>query len=159
MQVGETWEIHVVLEPLGPGREDRTKVPTRGELKSHQVRLSDRMEISLSGTGLQIAEITPGIQAIAPNGMTEWKWNIEPSRPGVQLLQLTTNIIAKVEGADLPRTILTNSEEIRVDSSWAQRFGEFVAGNWQWLWAAIVIPVLTWLWNYGWGRRKRKEEL
>jgi hypothetical protein len=92
--------------------------------------------------------------------MTERKWEIEPTRVGLQYLHLTLSAILDVADSSLPRTIRTFEKTIEVSEvvvPWPQQLSKFIKDNWQWLWAAIVIPVVGW--GIGWLRKRRKEKI
>src|SRR5262245_27071665 len=55
-----------------------------GETTAARIRVSNEMEARLTGQGFKIAVITPEAQAVSGAEVTEWQWEIEPTKGGVQ---------------------------------------------------------------------------
>lgn len=122
-------------------------VEAEGEKEGARIRVSDRMEARLSGPNFAITAITPEIQAVSRNDVTEWKWEVKPSNDGRQYLHLTLSALLSVDGTSTPRAIRTFDKVIEVEIGWHQRVGSFFEKNWQWLWAAVLVPIVGWLWK------------
>lgn len=123
------------------------------EIKGARIRVSNRMEARLTGTGFQITEITPEMQAVGAREVTEWKWQVKAILPGMQSLHLTLAAILSIDGNETPRAIRTFDKKIEVKVSWSRKVSMFVSKNWQWIWAAILLPFVGWTW-----RRWRKSK-
>jgi hypothetical protein len=103
------------------------------------------MEAHLSSLGFKIEAITPKVQAVSEQSITEWKWEIEATRSGIQRLHLTLSALLNVEGEKMPRAIQIFERTIKVWVTLPQKLYEVVADNWQWLWTAILIPIVGWI--------------
>ena len=87
----------------------------------------------------------PQVQAVSQTVMTEWKWEIEPTKVGPQRLHLTLSALLTVNGERTPRVIRSFEHAIEVHVTWRQNLAGFIGQNWQWLWTAILIPVVGWV--------------
>lgn len=143
--------IHLVLGLAKSIGELEQMIQAEGEKEGAAVRVSDRMEARLTGSGFAIASITPEIQAVSRHDVTQWQWQVEPRVEGPQRLHLTLSVFLNVSSTSTPRVIRTFDRVIEVDVTWQQRAKTFVAKNWQWLWAVLVVPLAGWLW-----RRRRR---
>ena len=71
---------------------------------------------------------------------TSWKWQVTPTKEGIQTLQLDSSAHIDVAGHDTPLVVKTFSRDIQVTVTMGSRFWHFVRTNWQWLWAALGVP-------------------
>lgn len=132
----------------------REAVRGDGPVDSARVQLGDRMEARLTGTGFRIEAITPEMQALSQQQRTQWRWEIEPTRPDDLELHLTLSAIFRIEGESVTRTIQTFERTIFVDVPLAKRVQNFVAGNYQFVGSAIIVPVVGGLYHRH--RKKRR---
>lgn len=153
MNLRDTALIQLVLSLGIPIDDLKQMIEAVGEKEGTRIRVSDRMEARLSGPDFAITAITPEIQAVSKNEITEWKWEVKPKIDGNHYLHLTLSAILSVEGGSTPRAIRTFDKVIEVEVAWHQRVGLLFEKNWQWLWAAILVPVFGWLW-----KRKKKSK-
>ena len=130
MKLESSSTIQLVLSPTSSIDELKEAIAVEGEKEGARVRISDLMEARLSGTGFQISPVTPEVQAVSWNEITEWKWDVVPNRPGRHNLYLTLTAIINVEGSTMPRRIRTFNKTIEVEvSSWQVAF-KFFQENW-----------------------------
>jgi hypothetical protein len=132
----------------------REAVRGDGPVESAQVQLGDRMEARLTGTGFRIEAITPEVQALSRQQRTQWRWEIEPTRPADLELHLTLSAIFRIDGESVTRTIQTFERTIDVDVPFTRRVSNFVAGNYQFIGSAVVIPIVGGLYHRH--RKKRR---
>jgi hypothetical protein len=151
LQLREVLVIQLLLSTAQSVEELQGMITAAGEREGARVRISNQMEARLSGRGFKIEAITPEVQAVGASELTEWKWIVEPTQAGPQLLHLSLSAHLHVEGQRVPRVIRTFEQSIEVHVTWPQRVTAFVASNWQWLWTAILVPVI------GWAIRKRMQ--
>lgn len=147
MNLHETATIQLVLGLSRPTDELKRMIEAEGEKEGARIRVSDRMEARLSGPNFTITAITPEVQAVSRNKITDWKWEVAPRARGAQKLHLTLSALLNVDGTSTPRAIRTFDKVIEVEVPWPQRIGSFFRDNWQWLWAAILVPITGWLWK------------
>jgi hypothetical protein len=152
MNLRETAVIQLMLGLETPIDDLKQMIEAAGEKEGARIQVSDRMEARLSGPNFAITAITPEVQAVSRNNITEWKWEVKPASNGRQNLHLTLSALLNVDGESTPRVIRTFDQVIQVEVRWSQRVGVFFENNWQWLWAAILVPIAGWLW-----RRKKKK--
>ena len=153
--------IDLLLDFRKPMEELKTELKEKMDthipmqVQQQRVRVLDRMEARLTGTGFEITAVTPILQAISRYETTTWKWQIKPISSGAQYLHLTLTAILTINGKDIERAIRTFDKRIEVNVSWSSKIGNFLSNNWQWLWAAIFVPLLGWLWK----RRQNKRSV
>ena len=149
--------IELVLSPTQSIEELQSSLEFQEKVESAEIRISNRMEANLSGTGFKIEALIPQEQAISRSQTTRWKWEVTPTQDGSQNLSLTLSAIINVSGQDAPFVIQTFNQKIEVEVSVGQQVSTFVAGNWQWLWASILVPTAPFLWK--WYRQKQGRNL
>lgn len=149
--------IELVLSTTQSIEELQSSLEYQEKFESAEIRISNRMEANLSGTGFKIEALIPQEQAISRSQTTRWKWEITPTQDGSQNLSLTLSAIINVSGRDAPFVIQTFNKKIEVEVSVGQHVLTFVAGNWQWLWASILVPTAPFLWK--WYRKKQGSNL
>lgn len=151
MDLNSSSTIHLVLSPQSSIEELKKQVAAEGAKEGARIRISELMEAHLSGAGFQISPINPETQAISQSEITEWKWEVVPTRGGRNILYLTLTAVIEVGDKERPRRIRTFDKTIEVEvSGWQSAFIVF-RENWEWMWTLIVLPVGAWIW-----RRQRK---
>lgn len=139
---GEAATIELLASLKEAEESLREAVRGDGPVESAKVKLGDRMEARLTGTGFRIEAITPEVQALSRQQRTQWRWEIEPTRPADLELHLTLSAIFRIEGESVTRTIQTFERTIYVDVPFTKRVTNFVAGNYQFIGSAVVIPIV-----------------
>lgn len=152
LRLGEPQEIELLLSMKDPIADLKDKVNEAGERIGAVIRISDRMEAHLTGSGFKIEAVTPEVQSVSSSDITAWKWDVEATETGRQRLHLTLNAILDVRGTSSERTVRTFERTVAIDVSLSARMITFVQDNWQWLWTAILFPVAAWYL----GRRKKE---
>jgi hypothetical protein len=137
--------IQLLLSAQKSIEELQAIIAAAGEKEGARIRVSNQMEARLSGAGFKIEAITPEIQAVSGAVITEWKWEIEPTKPGLQRLHLTLSVLMSVDGDRTRRAIRTFEQIIDVRITWQQRLSSFGSNNWQWIWTVILIPIAAWI--------------
>jgi hypothetical protein len=153
INIADTVPIELVLGLAQSISDLSRKIEAAGRIESATIKVANRMEARLSGTGFRITAVTPEIQAISATDTTRWAWDVKPTATGAQRLHLTLSAILNVDGASTPRAIRTFDKTIAVNVTWPQLTERFIGKNWQWLWAAILVPIGGWIW-----RRKRRRK-
>ena len=146
LRLAETADIQLLLSPVETRAQLQDRLTAVGDRVGARIRVTNTMEARLTGSGFEIEAITPETQAVARNSVTEWRWEIEPTRTGTRRLHLTLSAIIDVDGASVPRTIRVFDQTLTIHVTWFDRLSGFVGDNWQWLWTAIVVPLALWLW-------------
>ncbi|MEM6797754.1 MAG: hypothetical protein AAF725_27545 [Acidobacteriota bacterium] len=147
INIKDTAEVHLSLSRLMPLEELKAHIETQGPVEGAAVRVSDRMEARLTGTGLSIAAVTPEMQAVSGLETTEWRWELAPQEVGSQRLHLTLSALLDVAGSPTPRVIRTFGKTIDVEITWSQQAGGFLTQHWQWLLVTLVIPLAVRFWK------------
>ena len=155
LNIEDTFQVHLVLSLTDTIEQLKKAISEAGKKDgASYVRVSNRMEAKLAGYYFRIVSITPEVQAVSKEQLTEWKWEIYPMKEGRHNLHLTLTARIEVDGYDTPREIETFSRQIEVTVTIAQKAKSFFGNNWQWLWAAIIIPIGGWLLNR-WRKKKK----
>ncbi len=142
---GESAEIELLLSLQLSIERLKEQIAEAGEREGERVRITDEMEATLAGVGFEIEAITPQRQAVSLRDVTQWKWEVEPTRTGVLSLHVTLTGFIEVAGERRPRAIRTFERTLVVRVTWRARVTGFVSDNWQWLWTAVLVPLAVWV--------------
>lgn len=142
MQLDDTSEVKLIL---GPGHDLKELIATLNkDAEGANIRITDRMEAHLSGTGFQITAVTPELQAVSRADITSWQWDVKATEPGHHPLHLTLTAIFDLGGSLTPRAMKTFDRTIEVNVTFGRKIADFGRGNWQWLWATLLVPLGGW---------------
>lgn len=147
MRFKEKETIELLLSHSVSIQEIRTQLEKAHKIEFASIKISNRMEARLSGTGFQVEALFPEVQIVSSKGVIQWKWYVTPTEHGLQHLHLTLSAILTVSNRDAPFVIRTFDRTIDVEISLAQRASSFFSKNWKWLWVAILVPVVGYLWR------------
>ncbi len=154
MNLEETAYIQLLLDLTKSVEDLKQKIEEKGLKEGDTIRVAPQMQALLIGSKFDITPITPEIQPITKQAVTEWKWEISPKQVGDHELHLTLNAIVKLEGDKATRFIKAFDRTLQVEVTWRQVTAGFLSENWQWLWAVVVAPVAGWFWR----QRNRKKK-
>jgi hypothetical protein len=150
LQLNEPAVIQVLLSGNRTVAELERELTARGEREGDVIRVSDAMEAQLSGSGFAVENVTPTVQLVSRDAVTEWKWEVEPTETGERRLHLALSALIDVNGSERPYTVRTFERTLVVEVTLRRRLETFAEENWQWLWTAILVPVGAW-----WLQRRR----
>lgn len=156
--LNEQGEVQLLLSTRQPISELKDQISDLGAKEGASILVSDVMTATLTGLGFSIEEITPTTQVVADAGVTQWRWSVEPTRPGTRRLHLTLSALISVNGSERPYTVRSFERVLPVNVTWSGRLTGFVGKNWQWLWTTLLVPGVLALWGYL-RRRRSKEKL
>jgi hypothetical protein len=57
-------------------------LPGRGVIEEGEAKVSDRVEVRLSGAGFNIVQTSPGTQSLSPLTENTWRWSVTPLSAG-----------------------------------------------------------------------------
>ena len=144
LQLDDVAVIQLLLSMQQSVEELQEMITAAGEREGESIKVSNRMQARLSGQSFKIEAITPETQAISGVDSTEWKWEIQPTRPGQQQLHLTLSATLDIEDERIPRTVRTFDQTIDVQVTLSQRLSRFVNSPLQWVLTVIAVPLLGW---------------
>ena len=147
MEMEKTANIQLVLSLEQSIEELKSSILALGTKEGAAIKVSDRMEASLTGLAFDIVAVTPIEQAIASKGITSWEWQVVPKKEGRQWLYLSLTAHFVVDGKDTMRSVKTFEKIIEVKVTPLQKVSLFINGNWQWLWATFIAPLGFWQWR------------
>jgi hypothetical protein len=154
MRVQEKRMVELLMSPAKTAEALRGDLAnTEGSGVASGVKVSPRMEATLTGAGFSIQALGPEQQVVNPVGTTRWAWDVTPTAPGKQSLHLALSARVEVQGSDTPFVVRTFDRHIEVEITPMQRAEAFLAEHWQWLWALVVPPGLEW-----WRRWRKKKK-
>jgi hypothetical protein len=145
MHLNEPTVIQLLLSGERPIRELKEKITALGEKQGATLKASDSMEAHLTGAGFTIDPVTPAVQLVSGEGVTEWKWEVEPKEVGKRRLHLTLSAIIDLRGRESTYTVRTFERTLIIRVTLRERLTGFAEDNWQWLWSALLIPIVAWL--------------
>lgn len=159
INLNETRTIQLFLGVKATIEELKQMIEAEGNKKGASIKVANRMEARLSGTNFAITAVTPEVQVVSRNDVTEWKWEVKPVREGRHHLHLTLSVLLNVDGETTSKAIRTFDNEIEVEVTLVQQVGSFIENHVEFLWIALV-PLFVWIsvwirsiWN---NRRKYK---
>ena len=141
MRLHEPVVIQLLLSGGRTIAELQKELTAIGEEEGEQIRVSDTMEAHLTGAGFAIEEVTPTTQLVATDGVTEWKWEVEPTKTGERRLHLALSALIDLGGKERTYTVKTFEQTLEVRVAFRERLETFVEDNWQWLWTALLVPL------------------
>lgn len=153
LHLGKQAEIRLLLSLRQSIAQLKKKIIRLGREEGARIRISDIMVADLSGLGFTIEKIGPATQVVDPEGITEWRWNVEPTKAGTRRLHLTLSALITVNGSQGPYTVRTFERSWNVRVPWPERITGFVKDHWQFLWTFLLLPIVGFLWR----RRSRSE--
>ena len=142
IQWNNTAVIELLLSPSFSVDELKDKIQGAGEREGAKIRVADQMSAVLYSSGFEIKELTPKIQAISFEEITDWKWEITPIKRGEQTLYLTISAILFVNEARTPRMIESFKKEIYIKVTFIQLLESVIKAKWEWLWGVILEPLI-----------------
>ena len=145
MHLNEPTVIQLLLSGERPIRELKDKITALGEKQGATLKASDSMEAHLTGAGFTIEPVTPAVQLVSGEGVTEWKWEVEPKEAGKRRLHLTLSAIIDLRGREATYTVRTFERTLVIRVTLRERLTGFAEDNWQWFWSALLIPIGAWL--------------
>ena len=156
IQWNNTAVIELLLSLSFSVDELKDKIQEAGEREGTKIRVADQMSAVLDSAGFEIKELTPKIQAISFEEITDWKWEITPIKRGEQTLYLTISAILFVNEARTPRMIESFKKEIYIKVTFIQLLGSVIKAKWEWLWGVILEPLIIWIWKKWKGKKMNK---
>jgi hypothetical protein len=139
--------VELLLSPSASAAELQKELEERVGADSARVRVSPRMEATLTGKGFGIEALAPDIQAVASTQTTRWKWMVTPTEPGPRTLHLALSAVIDVEGHETPLVVRTFMRDIQVNITVPQRLLGFVENHVELVWTGLGVPVLAYLWS------------
>ena len=107
MRLDRPMVIQLLLSGKQPIRELKQKLTAFGEREGGQIRASDSMEADLTGAGFDIVPVTPTVQLVSHEEMTEWKWEVTPTETGERRLHLALSALIDLGNSEKPYTVRT----------------------------------------------------
>jgi hypothetical protein len=151
MKRGDATEIELLLDMHKTVEQLKAQIEAEGARSGAQVRISDRMEATLSGAHFQITPNEPGIRAIGSSDTVRWSWEVVPTATGEQTLHLTLSAYIDVDQTQTPTVIRTVDRAIKVRVSPTEWAADALSEHWDWFLSTLVIPAGL----VGWKRWKR----
>lgn len=144
LQLEEPAVVQLLLSGRRSIRTLQRQLTELGVRAGATIKASDSMEAHLSGSGFKIEAITPAVQLASGAGVTEWKWEVEPTKAGTRRLHLSLSALVDLKGKESAYTVRTFERTLEIDVPLRERLTGFVGTNWQWLWTALLIPACGW---------------
>ena len=142
MHLNEPVVIQLLLSGGETVEQLQEELTALGEQEGEQIRASNTMEAQLTGPDFDISPVTPAAQLVSKEAVTEWQWEVEPTKTGQRRLHLTLSALIDLGGKDRTYTVRTFERTLVVKVTFGERLQTFVGDNWQWLWTALLIPLV-----------------
>ncbi|SNB46294.1 hypothetical protein [Geobacter sp. DSM 9736] len=123
------------------------------QVESGQLKISDKIQATLTSTDFQITSLTPDTQLISSTNVFVWKWKIKPLHAGTASLHLSVNAMLE-EGPYVLRSLdrdiaVTITTRDRVEA-FINKYSEYL----KWSWTALVVPIFLYAWKR-YGKKKK----
>lgn len=145
---GESAEIALLV---GLGNQSAAlKAALQGpssQKQSAAVQIADQMQAKLTGIGFDIQPESAETQTVGVLNMTQWRWQVSPTRTGKLRLHLTLNALLKNDGETQAVTIRTFDRTIPINVTFNEQLSSFFGDNWQWLFTTLLLPIGVSLWR------------
>jgi hypothetical protein len=141
LRVGNSGLVDLQLSMRVPVDVLRSRLGNVGAKVGAQVLASNTMEASLTGVAFTIQDITAATQAVGP-GITEWQWEIMPTRAGLLSLHLALTAFLSLNGTRTDYGVRTFDRTLQVQSvpvAWSTRLTHFLSNNWVWIAGVIAF--------------------
>ena len=135
MQLDKTTELQLVLSPTKPAEELSGLIEGEGTVQNRSLKVSDYMEATLYGENFTITNATQR-KLVSKSGVTEWRWDVTPTKAGSQKLHLVLNAIVNYADGEKPLEIRSFHEAIEVNVTLGQRLTMIAS--------AIGIESISW---------------
>jgi hypothetical protein len=150
MRLGETERVEVRLtRALELDAELFKELRGHGEPQLEEVLTAPLMAVTLTGDGFDITGHSDEEQAVSPDGITTWEFDIRAAKRGQQRLFMSVSLRFPVPGLPLVhKSVPVRETTIHVQVGAPALVGLFVTGYWQWLVgtaiavAAVVVAVI-----------------
>jgi hypothetical protein len=142
MQLGETKTIELLLSSQMLFGQLAQRLTEPGEVMCVTIAVGDLTLARLKGSNFEIEPLTPETQQISPEGTTQWKWEVEPTKAGEgQKLHLTVSAFVRTPSGTEPHAVITLDRIITVNVTWGQRVANFLnLGSTP---LVALVPILT----------------
>jgi Flp pilus assembly pilin Flp len=159
MEVDRSYEIYLDLSGSRPVAELQRNLEQRLKTQNvvgKKIHIAPRMEARLTGETFKVLAITDEIQAVVPEQVTGWRWEVTPTRGGMRELHLTLSAILDVDRLQpTPYSIKTFDTRIQVHVTTRRRLTDWLHDHWEWTVATLgaIVIGLRRLWK----KRKQKK--
>lgn len=144
MGMGTTQTVRVLLSGSESSQQLQAKLDSavhgQPSAEGHSIRIAPRMEALLTGANFVISAAQPSIQAINPEQVTQWQWDVTAKKGGSQQLHLAINALISVDGhSDTPVVFRVLDRTINVRVSNYRLVTDYLRNNWTWLGGLLTL--------------------
>jgi hypothetical protein len=150
--VDDSIKVQLLIDINKTTKELEKELTSTGIVYSDQVKISNLVYTKLTAPDFEISQLTPEIQPISSEEITEWLWNLKPKSTGTFDVYLTINAVVKINGKEKQRQIKTFEKQLTIQITKKQKVERWFQHNWQWAWGAILAPIVGFFFL-----RKKKE--
>lgn len=138
MQLGERESVELAIGGGLTIEQLRALLRPSGQGGGDMIKATERMAARLIAPGFKVSPLTAEIQEVTGTDPTIWRWSIESTSAGKQVIHLVVDALSSVGGKDAARsTVLDKTIFVEVDT-WDAR--------WAWTkdnWAIVSFALLA----------------
>jgi len=138
MQLGARETVELAIGGGLTVEQLRALLRPSGQGGGNTIKATERMAARLIAPGFNVSPLTAEIQEVTGTDPTVWRWRIEPTSAGKQVIHLVIDALSSVGGKDAARsTVLDKTIFVEVDT-WDAR--------WAWIkdnWAIVSFALLA----------------
>ncbi|EJG0703723.1 hypothetical protein C4G67_RS06115 [Vibrio parahaemolyticus] len=147
MKLSELKEINLLLSHSKSVQSLVDTINIEGKKYGSEIKLSNRMQATLKGSGFEVTELSPRIQAVSSDVTSKWKWEVKAKEAGVLNLHFNLSALITLDGASTPIVVDTFNKKVEVKVTKVEAMKHFIISNWQWIVATLIIPLTGYLWR------------
>jgi hypothetical protein len=125
---------------LSPGALDevRERLAANEQIKKANVRISNRVEATLVGDGIDIRSGESRMQELSATAPSRWQWELQPITEGKGTLHLMVGMETSIDDDPASRVTHTLDRELMVKGAAVQQAGGFGIPKWLWMLIAVA---------------------
>lgn len=153
MNIQDTVQIQLKIS-MGKTLNELKDVLTKpGIREGDSIKVASAVEAQLTGSDFTIERITPAVQVVMKDSVTEWLWEIKPKNTGKHKICLTVTALL---GESKQWHVKTFEKELTIRISIFQKLSNWSKAHWEYLISSIILPLfIVWL-TYRLNRKKKK---
>jgi prepilin-type N-terminal cleavage/methylation domain-containing protein len=147
MSLDETKNVFLMIDIQKEINDLFVSLPEEYAKQGAKVKMSNRMQATLTSHDFIVTNVTPVIQAVSSNNTTKWDWELKPKEAGDHEVTVTLSALIPVQGEQTPLVVNSYKRSITVTVKNQTKIWSFLKEESGWLLGIITafISVLFFL--------------
>jgi len=121
--------------------EIRENLENIGIIVTDSISISKLVLVDIIAPDFEVTSISPNKQPINPNGSTNWKWKLKPTKEGSYPVELTVYAQVNIDGIERSTFINSYDKKVTIEITGKQKVERWWENNWEWAWSTLIIPI------------------